>query len=389
MHKLDIPSPSGSHHADQLRPMLVQSLQPHQAVQVACGFAHTLVLVKGGAVLGFGNGTGGRLGRDEAAQGEAAEEDEDALRAVPRAVQGLEGASAVASGDNHSFAVVRGELWCWGSGQWGRLGNGLQSDVYFPVRVSIGRAETVRSVTCGAYHTVVLTAGQQVFAFGWNKQGRVGVGKQPSLTVTSPLPLPALAPSALQSPVVGIAAGQQHTLAWTEAGAVYSWGAGAGGCLGHGDEDDVWQPRLIAGLPSGPSNRIVQCGVGGAFSAARSSAHALFTFGSNRNHELGRDGNTLLPLPVTLPAPAVPILAVVCGRAHTLLLRDDGVWSWGQSSRGVLGRGEGCDGTVIAKVEGLKGSPVGGAAGWAHSAVVTAAGLLYSWGSSVDGKLGY
>jgi alpha-tubulin suppressor-like RCC1 family protein len=85
----------------------------------------------------------------------------------------------------------------------------------------------------------------------------------------------------------------------------------------------------------------------------------------------------------------VPIQAVVCGRAHTLLLRDEGVWSWGQSSRGVLGRGEGCDGSVIAKVEGVKGSLVGGAAGWAHSAVVTAAGLLYSCGSSVDGKLGY
>ena len=169
--------------------------------------------------------------------------------------------TAVASGDNHSFAVVKGQLWGWGSGQWGRLGTGSQSDEYVPVPVSLGRGEVVRSVTCGANHTVVLTAGKAVYGWGWNKQGRVGVGRTSSLLILTPTPIPTLSPTTLSSPITGITAGHSHTLAWTDAGGVFSWGAATHACLGHGTEEDQWTPKGIAALQG---MKVTLCAAGAA-----------------------------------------------------------------------------------------------------------------------------
>jgi alpha-tubulin suppressor-like RCC1 family protein len=42
--------------------------------------------------------------------------------------------------------------------------------------------------------------------------------------------------------VIEIAAGEDHSLALTEAGEVFSWGHGLYGQLGQGDVKDLWFP---------------------------------------------------------------------------------------------------------------------------------------------------
>ena len=45
-----------------------------------------------------------------------------------------------------------------------------------------------------------------------------------------------------------MAAGDNHSLAVTESGALYSWGRGSYGKLGHGDEEHQLLPKRVAGL---------------------------------------------------------------------------------------------------------------------------------------------
>ncbi|EOD11773.1 hypothetical protein EMIHUDRAFT_357542, partial [Emiliania huxleyi CCMP1516] len=45
--------------------------------------------------------------------------------------------------------------------------------------------------------------------------------------------------------VVAVSAGAYHSLAITADGAVWSWGWGASGRLGHGDEQNQWQPKKL------------------------------------------------------------------------------------------------------------------------------------------------
>ena len=368
-------------------PQAVEALKSEKGVAVGCGFGHTIVLTRGGQVLGFGNVEGGRLGRGQRGEDEEVEDEEDEAGVLPQPVKQLTSVASISAGDNHSCAVTSsGELYGWGSGQWGRLGTGYQTDVYTPVHIPLGRSEVVRQVSCGAYSTVVLTKDRNVYAFGWNKQGRVGVGRQSSLLVLSPTLLASLSPSVLSSPIAGVSAGQQHTVAWSEAGGVMTWGAGSGGCLGHGDEEDVWEPKGVQALQG---VKVTQCAVGAAFSLAASDRHTLYSWGSNRYNELARAGNPLLPAVVKLPSAVGALRSLVCGKSHALLIAESGLYSWGMAARGVLGRGEGSDGSVVAQVKGLVGGVVAAAASWSHSAVVTADGRAYTWGARTDGKLGY
>jgi alpha-tubulin suppressor-like RCC1 family protein len=79
-----------------------------------------------GDVKCWGNGGFGRLGQGVAANSN-----------VPIAVVGLPGpAHAVALGYAHSCALlVDGDLWCWGRGNLGQLGDGMSANSLVPVRV--------------------------------------------------------------------------------------------------------------------------------------------------------------------------------------------------------------------------------------------------------------
>ena len=61
-------------------------------------------------------------------------------------------------------------------------------------------------------------------AFGWNKDGQLGLG--PSDDVTLPRQL------ALTEPIVKVACGWSHTLAITRGGALLAWGSNGYGQLG-------------------------------------------------------------------------------------------------------------------------------------------------------------
>jgi alpha-tubulin suppressor-like RCC1 family protein len=79
-----------------------------------------------GAVKCWGNGNFGRLGQGSVNNS-----------SVPIAVVGLPGAAvAVALGYAHSCALLAdGDIWCWGRGAKGQLGDGLGEDSLVPVRV--------------------------------------------------------------------------------------------------------------------------------------------------------------------------------------------------------------------------------------------------------------
>ena len=72
-----------------------------------------------------------------------------------------------------------------------------------------GKEEEVVGVSCGAYHTLVLTASGSVYGFGWNKGGRVGASDE--IIVDTPVRLETLDGKG----VVAMDAGQNFSLALT------------------------------------------------------------------------------------------------------------------------------------------------------------------------------
>ena len=97
------------------------------------------------------------------------------------------------------------------------------------------------AVACGARHTCSISCTGQVFCWGWDLHGQCGQGRS-TVTVDQPQPVSAL--GGLK--VVGIAAGLAHTVVCTDSGDVYSWGWNSDGQLGLGNDQNRSLPELVA-----------------------------------------------------------------------------------------------------------------------------------------------
>ena len=98
--------------------------------------------------------------------------------------------------------------------------------------------------------------------------------------------------------VVQVATGSRHTACVTEDGALYTWGKGASGRLGLGNSSDTDMPTLVQGELVG--NRVVEVTSGDAHTACVTEDGALYTWGAGDNGKLGHgpwghDSNATVP----------------------------------------------------------------------------------------------
>ena len=76
--------------------------------------------------------------------------------------------------------------------------------------------------------------------------------------------------------VAGVAAGRYHTVVFTEAGDLYTFGRGENGQLGHGGIGNESVPRLVGGLAG---QRVVSATAGNTFTAVATEQGEVFCFG--------------------------------------------------------------------------------------------------------------
>jgi len=95
------------------------------------------------------------------------------------------------------------------------------------------------SVTAGAYHSLAIIADGSVWSWGNGAFGQLGHGDEQNQL------LPKKVEGLAGQRVVAVAAGAFHSLTLTADGAVWSWGDGEDGKLGHGDEQMQLLPKKI------------------------------------------------------------------------------------------------------------------------------------------------
>jgi alpha-tubulin suppressor-like RCC1 family protein len=209
----------------------------HIFTQIAAGgfsIGHTCGLTTAGAAYCWGNNENGRLGIGSM--------DVDA-HPVPTEVSGdlvLAGVTAGLGG--HSCAwTASGSAYCWGSNDFGGLGNGTTSASSVPVPVSGGHA--FEQLVAGGFigHTCALEDGGAAWCWGENERGQVGDG------TTADRLEPAAVTGGRSFEMVD--AGFRHSCGRTVEGVVYCWGSGATGQLGLNSVDQSSQPRKVLGQP--------------------------------------------------------------------------------------------------------------------------------------------
>ena len=398
--------------------------------------------------LSCGNGDFGRLGHGGSGSGESAlglTTDRFTKIKVPVDVAG------VSAGGAHTALVgTDGSVYTCGLNDFGQLGVSSEvSHLCVPTIVEgLPEHDPVVAVAAGHFHTLCLTKNGEVWSFGRNDEGQCGVGGGgdggvPNI-ITSPAWVENLSPHSLggadRGRVVAIAAGQRHSMAVTENGAVFTWGSTFEGCLGHGGDDDVGgsgnsygllggiadsfkrfvtskkgmqpTPRLIRALADSkitglvPSvglahsllldnsgtmhvwgqGRFNQLGVGARMNVAWVETPASIKFSSknekeNKENKKSTDTNTPVP-------PNTTVKSLAAGGNFSVAVTETGkLISWGANGNGECGGGAEDDGRRdrprYVKHPRDKKRPVvfeNVSAGWRHACAVTTDGRVFSWG---------
>ena len=284
----------------------------------------------------------------------------------------VRGKGLVAAGSEHTLVITGGGgVSCFGRGAHGRLGLGRTENTHRPTRVLLGTGVTVTHVSAGAEHSMALTRGGRVMVWGGGWYGQLGLGD------TTCQPRPMRVPTL--HGVVAIGTGLQHSVAATMEGRVYTWGDGRWGALGHGDVGRCYVPTAVSELAS---ERVIRVDGGSGFTAVLTRDATMFTWGINLHGQLGHGDreDRHVPTPVRHMDRCVDL---ACGYYHTVAVKSTGsVFTWGYGARGQLGHAV-CDDDVDVPtwVSELPARCVRVAAGEQHTAAVSAAGGLYSWGT--------
>ena len=100
--------------------------------------------------------------------------------------------------------------------------------------------------------------------------------------------MPTLVQGALQGArVIDVSTGCSHTACITEQGALYTWGHGTSGQLGHGNDDHVYVPTLVQGALQGAT--VIDVSTGYSHTACITEQGALYTWGHGISGQLGHE----------------------------------------------------------------------------------------------------
>lgn len=195
-------------------------------------------------------------------------------------------ARQVCAGNTH-FAVVtvEKELYTWvnmqgGTKLHGQLGHGDKASYRQPKHVEKLQGRAIRQVSCGDDFTVCVTDEGQLYAFGSDYYGCMGVDKVAGPEVLEPMQLNFF----LNNPVEQVSCGDNHVVVLTRNKEVYSWGCGEYGRLGLDSEEDYYTPQKVD-VPKALIIVAVQCGCDGTFLLTQSGK--VLACGLNEFNKLG------------------------------------------------------------------------------------------------------
>ena len=184
-----------------------------------------------------------------------------------------------------------------------------------------------------------------------------------------------------------VSAGQSHSLAVGSDGNLYAWGNNTNGQLGNGTTTNQ-TTATKATTPTGTGTGFIQTAAGGSHSMALDRDGNIWTWGNNSKGQLGRtpDDNNPADRPGPAATPAgVTFIAISAGTDHSMAIDNEGnTWTWGDNQYQQLGHDTGF-GKPTATPTGV-GVPeatfASVSAGTRHSIGLDIKGTAWTWGGS-------
>ena len=205
-------------------------------------------------------------------------------------------AKKIYSGWEHNIIISdTNEIYSFGNNK--NLQCGIEDNlkVKNPINISfLNNGITAISAACGNDHSLILSTEKNVYSFGNNEDGVLGI-KNNKLKSSKFIKIDF---GIYNNRIKSISAGTIHNIALTDNGKIFSWGSAQGGQLGLNEKYLTQFKDFFLSTP------------------------------------------TLIPMKYKKTNEDMKIIKIACGEAHTLALNDKReVYSWGFGSNGQLGLG--------------------------------------------------
>ncbi len=393
------------------------------ATAITAGDRHTCALLDNATVRCWGANNVGQLGLgDTTNRGDNAGEMGDNLPAVNLGT-GRTATAITAGGTGHTCALLdNATVKCWGANDIGQLGlgnttnrgdNAGEMGDNLPA-VNLGTSRTATAITAGGNHICARLDNATVKCWGYNFGGQLGLGDTANRgdnagEMGDNLPAVSLGTSRTAT---AITAGNAHTCALLDNGAVKCWGFNNSGKLGLGDTANRGDAAGEMGdaLPTvalGTGRTATAVTAGDSHTCVRLDNATAKCWGANSLGQLGlgdtatrgdNGGEMGDSLPAMNLGTSRTATAITTGIGHTCALLDDATAKcWGTNIQGGLGLGDtaargdnaGEMGDALPAVRfGSARTATAVTTGGSHSCALLDNATVRCWGENTSGQLG-
>ena len=289
----------GMNYPKEIIELIIMSV--YKPIQISCGLDHTILLSD--KIYVWGQNDNGQLGLGH----------EKNVTSPTELILPMD-IKSISCGWYHNIALtyVLNKLCVWGNNTQGQLGLGHNKCQKIPIELFL--CATIKSVSCGGYHTVALTViPNKIYVWGSNESGQLGLGNVNDKNLSHEL--------ILHKPIISISCGGFHTVALTGSeylNKIYVWGCNHIGELGLGDFNDRNIPCEL-----NLQKNVIAISCGEDCTIALTDQNDIYMWGRHLGYKKG----------INLPKKLIigdSIVSICCGNYFAIALtKSKNYYSWG------------------------------------------------------------
>lgn len=274
-------------------------------------------------------------------------------------------------------------VWSCGQNSYGELGLDDTSQRKNFSKLTLLEDKKIVGVGAGNEHTIFLSDDGKIFTCGYNDNGQCGTGW------TQQVKLPTLIRGPLENEnISGVFAfnGCEHTLLKTNDGKVFAFGYNYRGQLGLGSTSSEPTPKPLKGLLSKKISKI-SCSY--HHSLFYCTDGMLYSCGRNDCGQLGHGDTVDKKIPHLVSTAPRSISDMSCGQFHSCAVTDNGeLYLCGKNDYGQLGFENVEIMRNFSKLSIENEKIIQVMCGYYHTLILTATNLVYGFGRNDYGQLG-
>ena len=307
-------------------------------IGIACGSYHSICLDGDGNVFTFGSNSEGQLGIGSSSTISELFSKIMSLRkkpeytSIPQKVD-LPPIQQIACGGNFNICLsINGELFSFGQNNHGQLGLGNTKKYFsYPQKIEKLLTYHIEFVECAYYTVLCKSKNNEIFGWGDNNHGQLGIG-----TLNDKIKEPVLLNWSVDDNIVDIALGYAHTLVLTSSNEVFTCGWNRTGQLGRTEDLENFMQIEELGKIEELSDIIhIECGYSN--SRCIDVNYNLFVFGSNEYGQLGLGDTDNRYQPVKHPSLS-NIIDISKGGQYTFVKTSNNeIYAFGYNDNSQLG----------------------------------------------------